>query len=62
MRDQLTKMEFLYDLDPNKPLIKYDKGQADIKFDPKNLDKFPGGAFSRDINKNLIATSDRDLV
>jgi hypothetical protein len=25
LKDQLTKMEFLYDLDPNKPLIKYGK-------------------------------------
>lgn len=43
VRDQLARMEFLYDLDPNKPLIKYDKGgqQLDKIFDPVKLDKFP---------------------
>lgn len=49
LREQLSKMEFLYDLDPNKPLIKYDKGDQkfDDKFDPMKLDVFPGGAFSQ---------------
>ena len=57
-------MEFLYDLDPNKPLIRQFNGQTDLMFDTKNLDKFPGCDLNREAyeNKKLIAGSNLDLV